>query len=102
MLKIRTHKDAFKAFLAPEKYDAAGDCVFCIAANDDCAKCTIGFICGHQWDFPFIWPAILIPDKSTIARYILRTCKDWGRKNIERVARKKAIALGYKFQKVER
>ncbi len=102
MLKIKTHKDAFKAFLAPEKYGLdKWTCAFCEAPKHNCGKCVVEFYCddGNEPDFPFVWPHIERPDRIKISRFVLRNCKTWRRENIERVARKKATALGYEFIK---
>ena len=99
MLKIRTHKDAFKAYLAPEKYDHDG-CVFCYHTDYSCDKCVVEFYCYWKSEIgPYEWPDIPDEDRAKIIRYLLRTCKKWGRSEIERLARKKAIALAYKFER---
>lgn len=98
MLKIRTHKDAFEAFLAPEKYG----CVFCDGPHTRCNLCPVFFYCCRQPINGFTWPDISRSHKREIVKYIIRNCQKWSLKNIERVARKKAIALGYAFEKVPR
>lgn len=103
-MKIKTHRDTFEAFLAPDKYEYR-HCPFCEFMTDtndgDCNKCPVEFYCDDSGVavFPFVWDYIEPGDKVKIIRYVLRNCKNWRRENIERVARKKAIDLGYKFKK---
>ena len=96
-LKImRTHEDAFKAYLAPEKYEVDDDeiCVFCqlkhskgLVGTDTCATdCAVDPACGAGMD---------TDDDYELVRYVLRYCKDWRVKNIQGLVRKKVKAMGY-------
>lgn len=97
MLKIRTHKDAFKAYLAPEKYEQETSCSFCDhVGSKSCSTCVVEFYCCSDATG---WPLLSDDDERKVIRYLLRNLKKWGRREIERLARKKAIALGYKFER---
>jgi len=102
MLKKKTHKDAFKAFLAPEKYEESS-CGFCDEVWGNCDDCAIQFYCerGYSDINGVRWPTISFKRKREIIRYVLRYCRKWDQASIERVARKKAIALGVKIKTVK-
>lgn len=94
--EILTHKDAFKAFLAPGKYevDLGESCVFCQlkrtkggARADSCIPyCSVHKACSSiSYD----------GDQKKLVRYILRYCKNWRIENIQRLLIKKMKAMGY-------
>ena len=94
--KIRTHKDAFQAYLAPGKYgiDPEESCVFCQLKNNryGTGLSTCSKYCSVQ-------PACIVVDdgaeQKKLIRYVLRYCKEWRVKNIRRLVIKKMEAMGY-------
>ena len=95
MKKIRTQKDAFKAFLAPEKYEINENeaCVFCQLKHARGISC-----CESCTPYCSVDPAcsvIEFRDEEKLVRYVLRYCKDWRLKNIQRLVIKKVKAMGY-------
>ena len=98
MKKIRTHKDAFQAFLAPAQYeiDDEEECVFC---QLDTVRHP-GELCSCE-KYCSVWPACDKPnyqDKFKLVRYVLRYCKDWRIGNIRRLINKKLKAMGYELK----
>jgi len=94
--KIRTHKDAFRAYLTPEKYeiDPEESCVFCQLKNNNYNR---GFIACEK--YCSVASACIVVDdgaeQKKLIRYVLRYCKEWRVKNIRRLVIKKMEAMGY-------
>ena len=96
-LKIRTHKDAFKAWLAPDKYeiDYKEDCVFCQLKhrkqNATCfTNCSVHLACLYRDE-------LSTTEKKDIAQYVLRHCKNWRVENIRSIIKERMKVMGCEF-----